>query len=147
MKLELATVSAFAIFFAGSALADQDSDAITKFGLVGHWAVRCREQPGPQNPHRFFVASPIGNPIEQLAGGDPPANGMVLLLSKVHILSPDQIAYTSIIGGTLYNFMLTKSGNKHRTMDVISATGQAITSHGILTATGAETVWVERCSD
>lgn len=147
MKLKLALISAFAALSVGAARADQDNDAITRFGLAGHWAVRCGEQPGPQNPHRFFVASPIGSPMEQIAGGDPSGNGGVLLLSKVHILSADQIAYTTVIAGTLFNIMLTKNGNKHRTMDVVSAAGQAITSHGILMATGVETFWLERCSD
>jgi hypothetical protein len=146
MRTKLAILLGFAALTTGNAFADQDSDAIKQHGLPGHWAVRCQERPSAQNPHQFFVASPIGNSIEQLATGDPATSG-VLLLSNVHILSPDQIAYTTTINGVLYNIMIAKSGNKHRTMDNVTSTGQAVTSHGIITATGAETFWLERCPD
>lgn len=145
MKLNYAIFFGLMTLAVTSAKANQDSDAITRFGLAGHWAARCQEQPGPKNVHQFFIASPIGSPIWQTAGGDPPSG--LYLVSNVHALGPDQIAFTTTINGVLYNFMITKSGNKRRTMDVVSASGQAIVRNGIVMATGAETNWSERCSN
>jgi hypothetical protein len=146
MKIAGVILGAFALFVAGGAVADPNGDALTKFGLPGHWALRCQEPPGPRNPHQFFVVSPIGDSIEQTAG-DPNGGNAVLLLSNVHILGSDQIAYTTTINGTLYNLVVTKNGNKRKTMEVVSAAGQAAISHGIVLATGAETPWLERCPD
>lgn len=146
MRMLVLAVGAYAMLAAGSASADPNGDALAKFGLPGHWALRCQEAPGPKNPHQFFVVSPIGNSIEQTAG-DPNGNNFLLLLSNVHILNSDQIAYTATIGGTLYNFVIAKNGNRRRTIEIVSGSGQAAVSHGIIMANGSETPWLERCPD
>jgi hypothetical protein len=126
--------------------ASPDGDAMTKFGLTGHWAVACQAAPGPKNPHEFFVGPPLGSPIARIVGGEPGQSGIFPLID-IQIISAEKIAYTAVdVQGTRYNIVVARNGMRLRTMD-INTGGQVVANQGVTTATGAETFWLERCPD
>jgi hypothetical protein len=47
-----------------------DTDVLKQFGMLGRWAIDCKQPPGPTNPYLIFAASGSGA-TRALKTGDP----------------------------------------------------------------------------
>ena len=64
-------LAAVLLFVPAFARAGADSDALTKFGLIGDWAADCKSFPSPTNPFITFIPSTGGQPTRQVITGKP----------------------------------------------------------------------------
>ncbi len=128
----------------GPARAGADSDALTKFGLIGTWAIDCNAPPSIANPFQTFIPSNAGVPIRQDIVGDPDRDRIVPIHDAILITS-DRLRLSFTQSGTTVTVVLVKDKARVRPLESTTAEGRTIVSGGVVQGTGQQTIWLQKC--
>ena len=136
----------FALLAGGVATADSDADGVTRFGLLGAWAVDCTRSSSRDNPHAFFAISRSGHPTETIDMG--PSVRFTAELRNVRLVGPDRLAlvYVSIPEGRSFDIVLVKVDGRFRSEQSVGRDGVALIKDGRFVFGGDPTPLFERCS-
>jgi hypothetical protein len=129
---------------ASAAQAGADSDALTKFGLVGSWAIDCHAPPSLANPFQTFVPSNAGDPIRQDVVGDPDRDRIVPI-HDVILVANDRLRLSFLQNGIAVTVLLVKDKGRVRPIESMTSDGHTIVSDGVVQRNGQQTVWLEKC--
>ena len=144
MRLGAHLVMAALVFATSAVWAGPDSDALTKFGLIGSWAIDCHAPPSMANPFQTFVPSTAGNPIRQDVVGDPDRDRIVPI-HDVILVANDRLRLSFQQNGTSVTVLLLKEKGRVRPIESMTGDGHTLVSGGIVQRTGQQTVWIEKC--
>jgi hypothetical protein len=127
------------------ARAGADSDALTKFGLIGDWAPDCKAFPSPTNPFMTFIPSTAGQPTRQIITGKPQFDSLVpigdaALLDDTHL----RLSYPQ--GGVTITVILLKDQKRIRPFEATASDGTVSVSGGIVKRSGQPTGWLQKCT-
>ncbi len=126
------------------ARAGADSDILTKFGLIGSWAIDCHAPPSLANPYQTFVPSNEGQPTRQLIVGNPDYDRMEPL-SDVILIAADRLRLSFPQNGINVTVVLVKDKGRIRPLELATSNGQTVVSGGVVQRNGQETSWLEKC--
>jgi hypothetical protein len=130
----------------GTARAGADSDALTKFGLIGDWALDCKAFPSPTNPFMTFIPSTDGQPTRQIITGKPEHDGVVPIRDAA-IIDDNHLRLTYPQGGVTVTVTLLKDQGRIRPLEAVASDGTVSVSGGIVKYSGQETSWLIKCGD
>jgi hypothetical protein len=136
--------AALVALVAKAAQAGADSDALTKFGLVGSWAIDCHAPPSLANPFQTFIPSNAGDPIRQDVVGDPDRDRIVPI-HDVILIANDRLRLSFVQNGTAVTVLLAKEKGRVRPLESTTSDGHTIVSGGVVQRNGQQTVWLEKC--
>lgn len=125
--------------------AGADSDALTKFGLVGDWALDCKAFPSPTNPYSTFVPSTEGQPTRQIVTGTPQHDSLVSI-KNVALLDDTHLRLTYPQGGVTVTVTLLKDNGRIRPYEARASDGTVSVIEGLVQRTGQPTAWLEKCT-
>jgi len=131
-------------FATSAARAGPDSDALTKFGLIGSWAIDCHAPPSMANPFQTFIPSTAGDPIRQDVVGDPD-HDRIVPIHDVILVANDRLRLSFQQNGTFVTVLLLKEKGRVRPIESTTADGHTLVSAGVVQRTGQQTVWIEKC--
>ena len=125
--------------------AGADSDALTKFGLIGDWAFDCKAFPSPTNPYSTFMPSTGGQPTRQITTGNPQHDNLVpirdaALLDDTHL----RLSYPQ--GSVTITVTLLKDNGRVRPVEAHTSDGTVSVIDGLVQRTGEPTAWLEKCT-
>jgi hypothetical protein len=129
---------------AAPAQAGADSDVLTKFGLIGSWAIDCRAPPSMANPFQTFVPSNEGQPTRQLITGNPDYD-RIEPISDAILIAPDRLRLSFPQNGITVTIVLVKNQGRVRPLESTTSTGETVVSGGVVQRNGQETSWLEKC--
>ena len=139
--------SAIAALAAGVALIGPavaaDSDELSRFGLIGTWAVDCAQPDSASNPYVIFAVKD-GAPFWILRMGDLQARyGM----RQLKAIGADVLDYTDgpDQAGRTHHMQLKKTGARFRSLSSMREDGSAVIADGKFVASGAPTPVFENC--
>ena len=140
----LAAIVGFVLLFNGSATADPDIDALSKFGLLGSWAVDCTNPPSTANPHLAFAPSQSGYPTRTLRMG---GFSETMEMRNARIIAPDRLAYfdAGLSPKSSFNVILAKVGERFRSYESIRTDGTHLIKEGKSVSSGNPTMVFQRC--
>jgi hypothetical protein len=142
MRQSLFTVAA--LVMAVPAAAQADSEAITKFGLEGHWAISCAAPPAPTNPHVRVATSMATSPTRELMTGTP-ATDNVLELINARPVGDDQLTFEEIMDGKRVTFLVVMQEGRYRVTEMVTEDGKALVTHAVQNWDGKDSPWYQRC--
>jgi len=128
------------------AWADTLETTLTRFGLLGHWAVDCGAAPSIENPHGLYRMlspheaelrydyGPLYEPQIHIITFAEPADGNRLRIK--HIDRRD---------GSSLEATIQKLADRIQNVSVVESDGKIIVKDGIYTLNGRPAVWLERC--
>lgn len=144
MKRLLRLVPVVLALTMASAHAGPDSDALTKFGLIGSWAIDCRAPPSLANPFQTFVASAAGQPTRQLIVGNPDID-RIEPIHDAALIAEDRLRLSFAQNGLMITVVLLKDHGRIRPIESVTSSGLTVVSHGIVQRNGEATSWLEKC--
>ena len=144
MKCGAWLAAAFLALAAKPAQAGADSDALTKFGLIGSWAIDCHAPPSLANPFQTFIPSNAGDPIRQDVVGDPDRDRIVPIRDVI-LVANDRLRLSFVQNGIAVTVVLAKDKGRVRPIESTTSDGQTIVSGGVVQRNGQQTVWLEKC--
>jgi hypothetical protein len=129
----------------GLAHAGADSDALTKFGLIGDWALNCKAFPSPTNPFMTFIPSTAGQPTRQIITGKPQYDSLVPI-SDAALLDDAHLRLSYPQGGVTITVTLLKDQKRIRPYEARASDGTLSVSGGIVQRGGQPTAWLQKCA-
>jgi hypothetical protein len=136
---------ALLLFVPGLATAGADSDALTKFGLIGDWALNCKAFPSPTNPFMTFIPSTAGEPTRQIITGKPQYDSLVPI-SDAALLDDNHLRLSYPQGGVTITVTLVKDQKRIRPYEAQASDGTLSVSGGIVQRSGRPTAWLQKCA-
>lgn len=127
------------------ARAGADSDALTKFGLIGDWALDCKAFPSPTNPFVTFIPSTAGQPTRQVITGKPQLDSLVPI-SDAALLDDTHLRLSYPQGGVTVTATLLKDQQRIRPVEAVASDGTVSIHGGLVARTGQPTAWLQRCT-
>lgn len=131
------------------ARAGADSDALTKFGLIGDWAIDCKSFPSPTNPFMTFIPSTAGQPTRQVITGEPQYDSLVPI-SDATMLDDSHLRLSYPQGGVTVTVTLLKDQLKDqqriRPFEAAASDGTVSVSGGVVERSGQPTAWLQKCA-
>ena len=144
MKRGAWLTAALLALVANAAQAGADSDALTKFGLIGSWAIDCHAPPSMANPFQTFIPSNAGDPIRQDVVGDPD-HDRIVPVHDVIVVADDRLRLSFLQNGIAVTVLLVKDKGRVRPLESTTSDGHTIVSGGIVQRNGQQTAWLEKC--
>jgi ATP-dependent protease ClpP protease subunit len=127
-----------------AAAASDDHAGVPGFGLYGSWAVDCRAPASPANSILSLTPIASGGVAYHLSmGGSPPDFETPVRDLRV---TDREIAFSVPVSGKVQHVVLSKSGDRLRSMQSHSDDGRVVVKDGINLASGKETPSLERCA-
>jgi hypothetical protein len=139
----LVAVACLATLALAPAMAEPDTDAVIKFGLVGVWAPDCTQPPSSSNIYvRFAIVNGRPTRAVQANGAYP-----VRTMRDVRIAAPDRLVYLlEVATGRTHRRTIARIGEAIRGQESIDAEGSTIIKDGKFVASGVPTLLYRRCS-
>jgi len=136
------------LLLTSAAHAQSVAGAVQEFGLVGTWAVVCKELPSPQNEHASFSVSQSGAVrLRNDFGRD--YDEMVYRIVSAKRAAPDRVALRQVLmndSRIVLDTVMLKSDDRIRVWSSRGVDGTTLVSEGTVSLTnGTETRWVTRC--
>ena len=131
-------------FAASAAQAGPDSDALTKFGLIGSWAIDCSAPPSMTNPVQIFVPSNAGEPTRQLLVGNSDVDRIMPIHDAI-MITDDRLRLSFPQNDVTVTIVLVKDNGRIRPLESTTNDGRTLVSGGIVQANGQQTTWLEKC--
>ena len=135
-----------ACFACTAARANEDSDALFQFGLIGSWAFDCQGPPSPRNPYLNFALLHPGAPTRQVVTGKPEYD-TVVPISDATLIDDAHLRLSYPQGGVTITVTLLKEQRRIRPFDAVASDGTVAVADGIAKSTGQATAWLTRCPD
>lgn len=129
---------------ASAARAGTDSDALSKFGLIGSWAIDCTAPPSMTNPVQIFVPSNAGEPTRQLLVGNPDVDRIMPIHDAI-MITDDRLRLSFPQNDLTVTVVLVKDNGRIRPLESTTSDGRTLVSGGIVQANGQQTTWLEKC--
>lgn len=127
------------------ARAGADSDALTKFGLIGDWALDCKAFPSPTNPFTTFIPSTAGRPTRQIITGKPQYDSLVPI-SDAALIDDSHLRLSYPQAGVTITVILLKDQKRIRPYEARASDGTLSVSGGIVQRSGQPTAWLQKCA-
>lgn len=138
-------LAAFLLFVPALARASADSDALTKFGLIGDWAANCKAFPSPTNPFVTFIPSTAGQPTRQVITGKPQLDSLVPISDAARIDDTHlRLSYPQ--GGVTITATLLRDKQRIRPVEAVASDGNVSIHGGLVQRTGQPTGWLQKCT-
>jgi hypothetical protein len=131
---------------AGAAQAENDSDALVQFGLIGSSALDCHSPPSPTNPFVNFTFSDAGQPMRQIVTGKPQYDSLVPL-SDLVLIDADHLQFSYPQGGVTVTIVLLKEQNRFRPYRAVASNGTISVEDGVVKSSGQPTSWLHKCGE
>jgi len=136
------------LLLTSAAHAQSAAGAVREFGLLGTWAVACKEIPSPQNEHASFSVSQSGGVrLRNDFGHD--YDEMIYRILSARRAAPDRVALRQVLmsdNRVVLDTVMLKSGDRIRVWSSRGIDGTTLVTDGMVSrASGAETRWVSRC--
>ncbi len=144
MRLGTWLAAALLAFGANRAQAEENSDTLVKFGLIGTWAIDCNAPPSMKNPFQTFAALDGGAPTRQLVFGNP-AYDHIEPIRDVILITDDRLRLSFSQNNLTITVVLIKDRGRVRPLESTTSGGQTVVSGGIVQRSGQETAWLQRC--
>ena len=127
------------------ARAGADSDALTKFGLIGDWALDCKAFPSPANPFMTFIPSTAGQPTRQIITGKPQYDSLVPI-SDAALIDDTHLRLSYPQGGVTVTVTLFKDKQRIRPVEAVASDGTVSVTGGVVQRTHQPTAWLHKCA-
>lgn len=127
------------------ARAGADSDALTKFGLIGDWAADCKAFPSATNPFITFIPSTAGQPTRQVITGKPQYDSLVPI-SDAALLDATHLRLSYPQSGVTITATLVKDKQRIRPVEAVASDGNVSVHGGLVQRTGQPTGWLQKCT-
>ena len=138
-------LAALLLFVPALAHAGADSDALTKFGLIGDWAADCKAFPSPTNPFVTFIPSTAGQPTRQVITGKPQYDSLVPI-SDAALLDDTHLRLSYPQGGVTVTATLQRDKQRIRPVEAVASDGNVSIHGGLVQRTGQPTGWLQKCN-
>lgn len=141
--LQLLALTAFAN-------AQAPARVVQDFGLLGAWAGKCDQSPGPLNEHAVFSLTAAGN-IQLLNDFGPDYDDMVYRVIAAERLASNRISLRQALttdAKVVLDVVIVRDNDKIRIWSSRTADGTTLVRDGTIALTnGHATQWVGHCTD
>jgi len=129
-----------------NASAETARTVVSSFGLVGHWAQDCSRGPAADNWHSYWSVLPSGE-AQAIYKADPASPDNTYTIHSAERLTNDQIMIHQelIRDKTMYDMVLIKSEDKHRSLSSRIKDGEFFVKDGKFISNGADVYWLTKC--
>jgi hypothetical protein len=126
------------------------SDILREFGILGTWALNCREPASSDNAYSVYAAMDDGNARRTYyTTPDRRTSSSTYVIIAATRASSDQISYRQ--EGTVFhdrmNIVMLKQGNRLQVRSSVRDPGVVLVKDGVFLGSGAESPWQAKCSE